>query len=159
MISLIRVDDRLIHGQVMAVWVRALNITHIIVVDDDTAADLFSQQVMRLAIPQGMALTISPLSTATESLRKATKDGSHTLVLIRSIDTAVKLFDHFPYKDLNVGGIGMSPGRKLLWRSIAASQQEVDQLRGLRDAGVNVYLQMIPSEPRRSLDQALRATP
>ncbi len=159
MISLIRIDDRLIHGQVMTVWVRHFSATHILVVDDVTAADLFSRQVMQLAMPRGMALTISPLATAPGQLRDAAEDASRTLVLLRSVDAAVQLHSHFPYQALNVGGIGMTHGRKLLWRSIAASPEEVALLSGLQQAGVDVYLQMIPADQRYSLTSALDGHP
>ncbi len=159
MISLIRVDDRLIHGQVMTVWVRHLSATHILVIDDATAADLFSRQVMQLAMPRGMALTISPLATAPEQLRDAAENASRTLVLLRSVDAAVQLYSRFPYTELNVGGMGMTPGRKLLWRSIAASAEEVAQLSDLQKAGVDVYLQMIPADPRYPLTSALDGHP
>src|SRR6516164_2804007 len=106
MISLIRIDDRLIHGQVMAVWVRALNVTHILVIDDATAADAFTRQVMHLAMPHGMALTISTLGDAPRHLSGAAKDPSRTLVLLKSVAAAKQLRAHFSYKELNVGGIG-----------------------------------------------------
>ena len=151
MISLIRIDDRLIHGQVMAVWVRTLGVTHILVIDDAVAADPFSQQVMRLAVPAAIALTISPVDTAADHLARAAGDSSHTLVLLRDVDTATAIHRRFPFQELNVGGIGMFPGRKLIWRSIAASASEVAQLRALSQAGVYVYLQMIPSDQRHAL--------
>jgi PTS system mannose-specific IIB component len=156
MISLIRIDDRLIHGQVMAVWVRALSVTHILVIDDATAADAFTRQVMHLAMPAGMALTISTLGDAAcdgaaGHLARFARDSSRTLVLLKSVSVAKQLHAHFPFNELNVGGIGMAPGRRLIWRSIAASQEEIDQLKALSDAGVDVYLQMIPADPRQPL--------
>ena len=151
MISLIRVDDRLIHGQVMAVWVRTLSVTHILVIDDATFTDPFSQQVMQLAMPPRMSLTISSIDTAAEHLSRASGDTSRTLVLLRNVDSAVQLHSRFAYKELNIGGVGMAEGRQLVWRSIALSSAEMRQLKALRDAGVNVYLQMIPTDQRHPL--------
>jgi PTS system mannose-specific IIB component len=151
MISLIRIDDRLIHGQIMAVWVRMLRIDHILVADDATAADSFSQQMMQFAMSDSITLTVSDIVTAAGKLAQAASDSTHTLVLLRSVDAAVRLHAAYPFRELNVGGIGMLPGRKLVWRSIAASPAELAALRRLRTQGVNVYLQMIPTDDRKLL--------
>jgi PTS system mannose-specific IIB component len=153
MLSLIRIDDRLIHGQVMAAWVRTLSVTHILVIDDAAAADPFSQQVMQLAMPPTITLTISPIATCAEPLSRAAADSARTLVLLASIAAAAAVFQRYPFKELNVGGVGMAQGRKLIWRSIAASPEEIAQLHTLQDGGVDVYLQMIPADPRLSLTE------
>ena len=153
MLSLIRIDDRLIHGQVMAAWVRTLNVTHILVIDDATAADPFSQQVMQLAMPPTITLTISSTAAAADHLSRAAADTARTLVLLPSVAAANAVFQRYPFKALNVGGVGMSQGRKLIWRSIAASTEEIAQLHALRDAGVDVYLQMIPADQRLPLTE------
>ena len=153
MIDLIRIDDRLVHGQVMAVWVRGLSIRHIFVADDETAGDSFSRQVMQLAMPKGVMLTVATVEDAGRQLASMPADGVHRLVLLRSVDAAVRLHRAFPFTSLNVGGIGMMPGRKLLWRSIAMSPDEVAALRSLRQQGVDVYLQMIPTDPRKRLEE------
>lgn len=151
MISLIRIDDRLIHGQVMAAWVRTLGVTHILVIDDATAADPFNQQVMQLAMPATVTLTISTIAAAAGHLAWAETNTARTLVLLPGVAAASAVYRQHPFSALNVGGVGMAPGRKLIWRSIAASDEEVAQLRALRNAGVDVYLQMIPSDQRHAL--------
>jgi D-glucosaminate-specific PTS system IIB component len=153
MISLIRIDDRLIHGQVMAVWARVLSLDHIIVADDATAADAFSQQIMRLAMPPTIRLSVASIADASGLLKTAEVDASRTLILLRSVEAAARLYEDYCFRHLNVGGIGMTPGRKLLWRSIAASPEEVVSLRKLKRAGVDVYLQMIPSDEKRRLPE------
>jgi len=151
MISLIRIDDRLIHGQVMAVWVRLLSIDHIIVADDATFADAFSQQIMQLAMPANMKLTIAGINDAAKMMSMVETDASHTLVLLKSVEAADRLYDLFHFQKLNVGGIGMSLERRMLWRSIAASSAERASLHRLALAGVDVYLQMIPSDEKHRL--------
>lgn len=150
MIALIRIDDRLVHGQVMAVWVRALKIDHILVADDDTADDAFAQQVMRLAMPPGMTLVVDTVAGAGARLASAARDTHRWLVLLRDVASAVRLREACAFDALNVGGIGMKPGRRLVWRSIAMSPEEAAALRALRAQGVDVYLQMLPGDPRRS---------
>ncbi len=151
MISLIRVDDRLIHGQVMAVWVRLLSINRILVADDEAAADAFSRQIMQLAMPSSTLLSVTPIDEAASQLPTIETDPSHTLVLLRTVAAAAQLHLRYAYRTLNIGGIGMAPGRKPLWRSIAASASEVEMLSQLRRDGVDVYLQMIPSDVKKRI--------
>ena len=149
MLSLIRVDDRLIHGQVMAVWVRALNINHILVIDNTTAADAFSQQVMQLAVPSTMRLSIYSVANAVAALHNAEISDDHVLVLLRDVESAADLQPLFRWTALNLGGSGMSAGRKLIWRSIALSNRQIKLLDRLQTDGVDVYLQMVPSDHKR----------
>ena len=151
MISLIRIDDRLIHGQVMAVWARVLNIDQILVADDATAADPFTQQIMQLAMPASIQLRVATVEQAASLLAQAETDTTRTLVLLKSVDAAARLYKSYRYCELNVGGIGMAPGRKLIWRSVAASGGELLSLQQLRDLGVDVYWQMIPTDEKRRI--------
>lgn len=152
MINLIRIDDRLIHGQVMAVWVRALGATHIVVADDETAGDEFARDILHLAVPAHLSLNVDPVETAGGRLAERAGDATRTLVLLKSVESAVRLRAAFAYAELNVGGVGMAPGRRLVWRSIALSPPELDSLRRLQAQGVRVAFQMIPADPRKPLD-------
>lgn len=151
MVDLVRIDDRLVHGQVMAAWARALRTTHILVADDDSAADDFARQIMQLAMPAHIALTVDAVDGAASRLPALAADASRTLVLLRSVAAAERLHGLWPFAALNVGGIGMAPGRGLVWRSIAASPQEVAGLQRLRAQGVDVYLQMVPGDTKQVL--------
>ena len=135
----------------MAVWARSLDITHILVIDDQTANDAFSQQIMQLAMPPSIQLNVASIQTAADQLRMAEINKTRTLVLLRNVDAAMRLHATYPFRELNVGGIGMAPGREMLWRSIAASPEEIEQLRTLRKKGVDIYLQMIPSDEKRRI--------
>ena len=149
MLNLIRIDDRLIHGQVMAVWVRALSINYILVIDNATAADTFSQQVMQLAVPSNMRLSISSVAAAAPALHSAHTSSDHALVLLRDVESAAELQPLYNLPALNLGGSGMSAGRKLIWRSIALSKRQIELLNQLQADGVDVYLQMVPSDLKR----------
>lgn len=148
MVALVRVDDRLIHGQVTAVWCRAWNLDRIIVVDDEVAADPFMQEVYRLAAPSGIQVQVVSLEDAVPLLRQEREDEGHrTMVLLRSVAGAVALYERgFAFPALNLGGIGMGPDRRPLWRNIAASPQEIALLKRLARQGVEVTLQPVPDD-------------
>ena len=149
MLSLIRLDDRLIHGQVMAVWVRQLSITRILVLDDETAGDDFARNLMQLAMPPQIELTVAPIAAAAERLTELQRSPARALVLLKRVEDACAVHERWPLPHLNVGNLGMREGRRLIWRSVALSAAERCALHGLQSAGVEVYLQMVPSDPKQ----------
>jgi len=146
-LKLIRVDDRLIHGQVVAIWLKALGARRIIIVDDKTARDDFLREILELAAPPGVPVEVHDLERGTERVRELTTDPEPAFVLMRSPLTAVRLREagiEFPL--LNVGGMGAGPGRKPLYRNISASPEELDAMRRLEAMGTRVELRIVEND-------------
>jgi len=146
-LKLVRVDDRLIHGQVVAIWLKALGARRIVIVDDKTARDDFLREILELAAPPGVPVEVHDLERGTERVRQLTTDPEPIFVLMRSPITAVKLREagiEFPL--LNVGGIGAGPGRKPLYRNISASPEEREAMRQLEAMGTRVELRIVEND-------------
>jgi mannose/fructose/N-acetylgalactosamine-specific phosphotransferase system component IIB len=149
-ITLARLDDRLIHGQVMAVWTRQLHIDHILLIDDATAADAFSTTLMQTAMPKHIALSIVSGSAAGPALHARKADATRTLLLFATVDVVQIVHAAEPLPHLNVANLGMQAGRALIWRSVALSAQEHAALLDLSKQ-IEVYLQMVPSDAKTAL--------
>ena len=146
-LALVRVDDRLIHGQVVAVWLKSLPARRIIVVDDRTAADPFMTEVLEAAAPPGVAVEVLGVDPAAGEIARASEAHDPAYVLVRSPLTALELVRRgVSLSGLNVGALGMAPGRRPIHRSIAASDDELDALRTLEELGVRVILQPVPDD-------------
>ena len=146
-LRLVRVDDRLIHGQVVAIWLKALNAKRIVIVDDPTARDEFVSEVITLAAPPGVAVEIHDVAAGIERVRQLVTDPEPAFVLMRSPVTALRLREagiEFPL--LNVGGIGAGPTRKPLYRNISASVEELDAMRKLESLGTTVELRIVKDD-------------
>lgn len=146
-LRLVRVDDRLIHGQVVAIWLKALGAERIVIVDDVTARDDFLREVIELTAPRGVAVEIHDLASGTERVRQVAADPEPAFVLLRSPVTALRLREagiEFPL--LNVGGIGAGPGRKPLYRNISASPEELEAMRQLERMGTTVELRIVEND-------------
>jgi PTS system mannose-specific IIB component len=146
-LKLVRVDDRLIHGQVVAIWLKALNAKRIVIVDDKTARDEFLREILMLASPPGVPVEVHDVSAGTERVRSLASDPEPIFVLMRSPMTAVRLREagiEFPL--LNVGGMGAGPGRKPLYRNISASPEELDAMRQLEAMGTRVELRIVEND-------------
>jgi len=146
-LRLVRVDDRLIHGQVVTLWLKALGARRILIVDDRTAHDDFLREVLELAAPAGTDVEIHDLATGIDRVREVAADAEPVFVLMRSPVTALRLREagvEFPL--LNVGGIGAGPGRKPLYRNISASPEELDAMRQLEQMGTQVELRIVEGD-------------
>ena len=146
-LKLVRVDDRLIHGQVVAIWLKALNARRIVIVDDRTARDEFVSEVIKMAAPPGVAVEIHEIAGGIERVRQLVADPEPAFVLMRSPVTALALREagvEFPV--LNVGGIGAGPGRKPLYRNISASPEELAAMRALESMGTAVELRIVEND-------------
>lgn len=146
-LKLVRVDDRLIHGQVVAIWLKALNAKRIVIVDDRTAHDEFLREVITLAAPPGVPVEVHDLASGTERVRELVADPEPVFVLMRSPLTALHLREagvEFPM--LNVGGIGAGPTRKPLYRNISASPEELAALRRIESMGTTVEFRIVEND-------------
>jgi len=151
--GLVRIDDRLIHGQVIAVWCKHQRFTRIIIVDDAVAADSFMQEVLRLAAPPGLQVDVLSVAEAGKVLND-TPDRETTMLLLKSPYTARRLYDAgITFQALNVGGIGSGPGRKNIFKNISASEEEIAILKSLQNQGVQITLLTVPGEKSKAFSE------
>lgn len=154
-IALVRVDDRLIHGQVVVKWLRHLDCREIWIVDDQLSADAFMQSILRLAAPPGVAVFVSPVSEAPTRLGQVA-DERNALVLVKSPQTAVALLDKgLRLRELNVGALSAGEGTVRLYKSVSASVEHIQALRNLAQRGVRVFFQMVPEERPVEMNEVL----
>jgi PTS system mannose-specific IIB component len=146
-LRLVRVDDRLIHGQVVAIWLKAIGAKRIVILDDRTARDEFLKEVIVFAAPHDVPVEVLEVEAGTQRIRQLAADAEPVFVLMRSPKVAVHLREagvEFPL--LNVGGIGAGPGRKPLYRNISASPEEMEAMRKLESMGTRVELRITENE-------------
>lgn len=155
-LSLVRVDDRLIHGQVVTIWLRAVGADRIVIVDDETARDEYLKTVLTLAAPTGVPVEVHSVNAGVPRLADLAAGPERVLLLLRSPTTALRLREAGTAFDvLNVGGIGAGPGRRLLHRSISASAKELAAMRRLEELGTRVELRVLADDrpiPLSSVD-------
>ncbi len=148
--GLVRIDDRLIHGQVIAVWCRHKSFKRIIILDDAVAKDTFMQQVLRMAAPQNMTVEAMEVDTNIDLLNNLHNKDSIMLIMKTPL-TAKRLLDAgLEYSELNIGGIGMGPGRKNVFKNISMSEEEKGLLKEISDKGVEITLLTVPGEKSKA---------
>lgn len=152
-VKVMRIDDRLIHGQIVTAWIKDSGAKAILVADDKAAADPTQRMLLQLTTPKGIKLYIESVEEAARKLKEneITED---LFLLVRDPKNANRLFElGFMIETLNVGNISNSKsetGRTTLLPYIHVEQQDVDNLYEIAKRGIKLDLRAVPND--RSMD-------
>ncbi|CUH97782.1 hypothetical protein P22_3926 [Propionispora sp. 2/2-37] len=156
-IKLVRVDFRLIHGQVITRWLKQSGANKIIVIDDKLAKDPFMSQVYVMAAPPGVNVEMMSVDEAVASWEKNQLGNGSVLILFKTVATALAAAEKaIPLLRLQIGGLGAGPGRKVVYNQITLDKEDGENLQKLSDAGTEVFFQTVPEETPASLDKILK---
>ena len=136
-IELYRIDDRLIHGQVVVGWGQPLDIGFIGLVDDDVAASDWEQELYRMGVPPDMEVFFESVESAAQSLDRYRADERPGILLTGDIGTMRRLIDAAGgITSVNLGGIHHRAGRTQRLRYVFLAPDEERALRDLASDGV-----------------------
>jgi mannose/fructose/N-acetylgalactosamine-specific phosphotransferase system component IIB len=153
-VALMRVDNRLVHGQVLEAWLPALDAHGILVADDEAAGNMLARSAMTLAIPPKVSFQVLRVQAAAELLKPGGKgpQSPRTLVLLREVRDAVSLHDAgVPIPQLNLGNVHFATGRKQVSPSVFLDAGDVAALDKLAAQGTRIEARAVPSEPPLAL--------
>ena len=155
MIKLVRVDDRLIHGQVALTWTSFLSADTIVVANDKYAKDSFLSMTLTLGKPPGVDLQVLSLVDAATFCNNPENNSRKIFIVIESTADALELARSIPEIDkIILGGIRSSPGKKRIERQVFLDQQDLDNCDEMVKLNKTVNVQVIPSEKEYSLADA-----
>jgi len=150
-IVLVRVDERLMHGQILEAWVPFLKAACIIVANDGVAADFFRETVMRMAVPSETEVIIRSIDEFSGNYPYTLGRGKRTLVLFSCISDAVRAYESgFRFSQLNIGNAYSENGERICLPSVLLCTQDIDHLETLIRDDVTIELRRVPKE--RSCD-------
>jgi PTS system mannose-specific IIB component len=157
-ILLVRVDNRLIHGQILETWVPGLSAREVLVADDEAAASPLARAALTLCVPPELPVRIEPLG----AVKWAEIAGSKvpTLVIVRDVEGLVRAhaggLAPVMVPVINLGNIHFAPDRRSVTASVFLSLGELEALRELERDGFKVEARPIPSEPPLTLSEVAR---
>lgn len=154
MIKALRIDERLIHGQVAVTWCSALNVDRIIVANDKVAKDEISVMSLKMAAPQNVKVAVKTVDEAIHLLQDPRMDKLSVLILVNNPKDALAILQEVegvPF--VNVGNFGMlkSDGRKLLGTSFAVTPEETELFKKITELKPKSNYQMTPTLPPQEL--------
>lgn len=155
-IALMRVDDRLIHGQVVEGWVPSLKVDLVLVVSDVAAADEIQTALMKMALPPSVGLLVLPVAEAAAMLGSAQFAARSALVLVPGPAEALALVEKgVAVKRINVGGLHYTVGKVQLGRALFLDEKDRLALRALAAKGIRLEGRALPGDVEEDLTVAL----
>jgi len=148
-VTLVRIDNRLIHGQIIETWLPYTGAEVVVVANDELSKDALQQEIMSLAIPHSVTsvfVGIDDLSAKIEFL--VSQNSGSVIILFSNCSDAKKAYDRgFCFASLNIGNVHYSPGKKQISPSVALSDDDEHCLKVLSRKGVELDFRCVPNDP------------
>lgn len=141
-----RIDDRLIHGQVVTTWVNVWKVEQIIIVNQAAANDKMQSTVLKMSAPANIVIHIFPPEKFLSIVKKNPIKKSTMLIFANVEDVLYLVENGFDIPQLNVGGMRPNETRTTITKAVALTEPEKDCFRKLIDKGVDVEIQMVPKD-------------
>jgi fructose PTS system EIIB component len=157
MIIFTRIDDRLIHGQVVEGWVNFLKATAILVADDRVAANALQRSIMEISAPQGLDVFIGTVEDVCGRLRTPASVNERAILLFSTpadVLRAIKL--GLDCRALNIGGMHYVPGKRKLIDVLAVDDKDLEALKEIAARGIKVEIQAVPNQKSLTLEKLFK---
>ena len=155
-IKMIRVDDRLVHGQVVLSWSRKIGIDTLLLANDYVATDMMTQSVMSLAVPPGVELVASSIEEMAEQVNAGKWDDKSCFLIVKNSIDLLRIYKAgLKFERANVGNAGGGTGKVRLLKHCAASPDELEAWHELNNLGITLTGQWVPDEKEESLNEVL----
>jgi PTS system mannose-specific IIB component len=156
-VVLTRVDDRLVHGQVMTSWQKATGANKFMVIDDEVAANELTKTVLKGVVPSQVKLGIFTIQKAADRILKGFKPADKVIILVKTPITILRLVEMgVEFKALNIGGMGITASRKTFYQNIACSDEEREAIRKLVGLGCDVTIQIVADDQKVEVAKLLK---
>jgi fructoselysine and glucoselysine-specific PTS system IIB component len=151
MIKLVRVDHRLLHGQVAVSWFNSLGANTILVANDAVANDDFRKSAIRLAKPDKAKLVMKSIDDSIKAIKSGATDKYKMLIVVESVADAEKLIKgtQDSIKTLNLGGTKAGENTVNYSKTINLTHEDEEILVQLQQSDDDIYIQQVPNEDRQ----------
>lgn len=155
-IKLVRLDFRLIHGQVIAKWFGQIMGNEIVIIDDDLSQDSFMASIYEMSAPVDSKVHVYSVEDAVKKVEDGTFASGKVLILFKNVDQVFKAVEKgFKIDELQIGGLGSAPGRINVYGPITLDDHDASLLKKIADQGTNIYLQQVPEEAKMTFSKVL----
>ena len=152
-LTLCRIDDRLIHGQIIVKWSKSVPVNRILIADDQFAQDPFMITIYKATVPKSLRFSLLSEADTVKKWNEGFFKDENVLLLTRTVNAMKYLIEHeMPIGEVNVGGIAAKASSVVVAGSISITKEDADNLKVISQKGVRVYYQLIPEEAGCELD-------
>lgn len=154
MILTIRIDDRLLHGQVAYSWKAALSYDAIVIASDEAANDDIRKMALKMSCPEGVRLAIRTIEEAAKVLKNPKLVQMKVFVICskpQDVYELLKLIDEKPI--INIGGMQMADDKVLLSPAVYVSKEDIDYLDKIQEQGIKLEIRQVPTDSVKNYDE------
>lgn len=149
MITLLRIDHRLLHGQVAFSWTQYIGADCILIANDNVPNDDLRKTTIKLAKPPEVKLVIKNIADSIEAIKSGVTDKYRLFIVVESVEDAWRLAQGAPgINSINLGGIKAKPGSQNISKAINLLPPEIDQLNQLADMGIEIEIRQVPNDKK-----------
>ncbi|MBU5213368.1 MULTISPECIES: PTS sugar transporter subunit IIB [Heyndrickxia] len=149
MIKLLRVDHRLLHGQVAFSWTQNIGADCILIANDDVPVNELRKTTIKLAKPQGIKLVIKNIEDSIQALQSGVTDKYKLFIVVESVADAEKIVSAFPeIKQVNLGGVKAKEGTRNISKAVNLLPEEEELVKKMVGQGVEVEIRQVPNDKK-----------
>lgn len=146
-IELVRIDDRLIHGQVVMAWSKAVSVKRMVVIDDKVAVDAIRKMLLETVAPPGVKVSVLTAKQGIEALHTKKFGNEKLLLLFTNPMTILTLIEgEIPICKVNIGGMSFSQGKTQLTKAVSVDEEDRIAFKKLHQHGVELNIQILPND-------------
>lgn len=151
-----RVDNRLVHGQIISTWLPRYRLQHFLVASDSVPGNALQMTMFKMCVPSPAVFEAMPVDEAAAWLNRKSYGKARTMVLLESVQDAARLFAKgHPFPALNIGNVHHAPGRNPITPAVYLGDEELSLLTDLARRGMRIEVRSLPDEPPLDLSTRL----
>ncbi|MDA7026480.1 PTS sugar transporter subunit IIB [Bacillus sp. CLL-7-23] len=149
MIKLLRVDHRLLHGQVAFSWTQHLGADCILIANDDVPTDELKKTTIKLAKPQGVKLVIKTIEDSIQALKSGVTDKYKLFIVVESVADAERIASQYSeIRQVNLGGVKAKEGTRHISKAVNLLPNEEQLVKKMMSQGVEVEIRQVPNDKK-----------
>ncbi len=146
-IQLVRIDDRLIHGQVVMAWTKSFPVKRIVVISDKVAADTIRKMLLETVAPPGIKVSVLSVKDGIAKLQDGSfKDQDLMLLFTNPTDVLAVKVSGVEINTVNIGGMSFVQGKKQLTKAVSVDDADIAAFKELGKLGASLQIQVVPSD-------------
>jgi PTS system mannose-specific IIB component len=156
-IANIRIDERLIHGQVAIIWTHTVGANRIVIVDNEIVKDELQKPLLKMACPAGVKLSILSVATAINNLVSQKYDNDRIFLVVKRPQVLVELWNGgFRFDAVNVGNMSGKENAVQIKKAVCVTPDDKAAFRALHANGVRLSAQMVPNDEELKLMELIK---
>ncbi len=156
MITLMRVDHRLLHGQVAFSWTQYVGADCILIANDSVPNDELRKTTIKLAKPPSVKLVIKNIADSIEAIKSGVTDKYRLFIVVESVEDAWRLAQEIAeIKSINLGGIKAKEGSRNISKAVNLLPEEIARLDELVGQGVEIEIRQVPNDRKQLITECL----